>query len=81
MSFTLYAYNFTDADAANEYFYNRTRRENDREWNYLVSGGAFSYEQIVVSGSRAYMIYAPTADMDKVTELINTVFSQVLGTV
>lgn len=81
ISFTVYAYNFADADTANAYFYNRTQRENNREWNFLVSGGPFSYEQIVVSGSKAYILYAPTADKDEVTELINTVFSQELGTV
>ena len=78
MSFTLYAYEFEDAAAANNYFEFTTGMSNERQWNFSTSAGMNWYEHIVIDGAKAYRITAPVSDQDDVLALINSVFTKEL---
>ena len=78
MSFTLYAYEFEDTAAANNYFAYVTGKTNEREWTYSTSAGMNQYRHIVIDGTKAYCLYTLTSDKDDVLALINSVFTKEL---
>ena len=88
LKYEIFAYEFEDSDSALRYYVNETRNTvylkklplDKEDENYLLSAtsGSFRFDMIVVSGSRAYRLSAPSKYIAEIHELLSCVFSEKL---
>lgn len=75
MQFELFAYEFSDEDAAGTYFKNVTGKKNTSQKNYSDNTGIATYRRIALQDNKVYVVRSPKKDAVEVCEFINQIFS------
>ena len=77
LRFKIFAYEFADADAAKEYFYNNTGKDVGFNTTFSMSCGGIrgSLQLICIDGSNAYCVYSTAKDHQELIALLKECFS------
>ena len=77
MSFTIFAYEFANNDAAKQYFKNSTGKTSKTDVNFSCSTGLLSNDErgVFIDGNNAYTILSPLEHSDEVYDYLEQCFS------
>ena len=75
LEFEIFAYEFKSAEFAQAYFKNATGKDDGLSTNFLVSSGMGLSEIFVIDNVRAYSVIVPSAQLEKMKEVLGYIFS------
>ena len=77
MSFTIFAYEFANSEAAKQYFKNSTGKTSKTDVNFSCAAGLFSSEErgVFIDGNNAYTVLSAPKHSDDVYDYLAQCFS------